>query len=174
MTMSDIGIDRLVADIQRLVETDLRASFDGKWAESPIERLFVLSLKYVARLDRSAATYVHSIYEGTLSLAASVQPHEILIVPQCEILEPYRVDFLLVAADSNGKTHTAVIECDGHDFHERTKEQAQRDRKRDRRLQAAGHRVFRFTGSEIYRNPTATSREVLEWAESVWYQGDAE
>ncbi len=45
-----------------------------------------------------------------------------------------------------------VIECDGHDFHERTKEQAQRDKKRDRELQAAGYKVFRFTGSEIWRS----------------------
>ena len=33
------------------------------------------------------------------------------------------------------------MECDGHDFHERTKEQASSDKKRDRSLQAAGFLV---------------------------------
>jgi very-short-patch-repair endonuclease len=165
------GLDRLVNEIQELVEADLRASFDGNWAESPIERLFLLSLKYVARLDRSALTHLHSIFEGPSSLVPYLNPHEILVCPQSEILD-YRVDFLIGICDFDRKKHTAVIECDGHDFHERTKEQAQRDRRRDRRLQADGHRVFRFTGSEIYRNPTAPAREVLEWVEGVWLTGE--
>ena len=36
----------------------------------------------------------------------------------------YRVDFLLIDEDYDVQV---VIECDGHDFHERTKEQAMRD-----------------------------------------------
>lgn len=59
---------------------------------------------------------------------------------------PYRVDFLVT-----GSMPSTIVECDGHDWHERTKEQAARDKKRDRWLQAQGHRVFRFTGSEIHR-----------------------
>ena len=46
-----------------------------------------------------------------------------------------------------------VVECDGHDFHDRTKEQAQRDRERDRAMNSMGYRVCRFTGSEIWRDP---------------------
>ena len=61
----------------------------------------------------------------------------------------YRADFL-VYSDS-GKGDKIVIECDGHDFHEKTKEQAQRDKKRDRDMQIAGYKVYRFTGSEIHR-----------------------
>lgn len=59
----------------------------------------------------------------------------------------YRVDFLI--EDEKGKT--IVVECDGHDFHERTKDQAQCDKKRDRELQSEGYKVYRFTGSEIFR-----------------------
>jgi hypothetical protein len=53
-----------------------------------------------------------------------------------------------------------AVECDGHDYHERTKEQAKRDRSRDRRLSMLGFRVARFTGSEIYRNPSRCAEEV--------------
>lgn len=61
----------------------------------------------------------------------------------------HRVDFLLQADE-----HVPVaVELDGHDFHERTKEQASRDKSRDRDLVKAGLRVMRFTGSEVWKNP---------------------
>lgn len=56
-----------------------------------------------------------------------------------------------------------VIEIDGHDFHERTKEQAQRDKSRDRYLTAEGYTVFRFTGSEVYRDIYHVADEVEEY-----------
>lgn len=55
-----------------------------------------------------------------------------------------------------------AIECDGHDYHERTKEQAKHDKQRDRDLQLAGWHVLRFTGSEIHNNPLKCVREVNE------------
>lgn len=73
-------------------------------------------------------------------------------------IEEYRVDFLItypfMAASG------VVVECDGHDFHERTKEQAARDRKRDRRLQQLGYVVLRFTGSEIVSALPTVLREI--------------
>lgn len=65
----------------------------------------------------------------------------------------YRVDFLLEGARS------AVIELDGHAFHERTKAQAERDKSRDRAIQARGLAVLRFAGSEIWRDPMAAARQ---------------
>lgn len=66
----------------------------------------------------------------------------------------YRVDFLLDGFHAHNPLRMVqvIIECDGHDYHERTKEQAQRDKERDRTLQSLGFLVFRFTGSEIWRS----------------------
>ena len=51
---------------------------------------------------------------------------EVLCVPQVSF-GPYRVDFALF--DQRGASPSVtIVECDGHDYHERTKEQAQRDR----------------------------------------------
>lgn len=72
---------------------------------------------------------------------------------------PYRVDFMI---EREGRR--IVVECDGHDFHERTKEQAERDKSRDRELTALGYTVMRFTGSEIWRNPFAAAQEVIDLA----------
>lgn len=57
-----------------------------------------------------------------------------------------------------------AIYCDGHDFHERTKEQAARDRSIDRKLQQIGWHVFRFTGSEIYR---ATNKCIADISKQI-------
>lgn len=75
----------------------------------------------------------------------------------------YRIDLLVVCYDGkNGRYY--AIECDGHDFHEKTKEQAARDKKRDRDLMSAGYHVIRFTGSEIYNNPLQCATEVRKIA----------
>lgn len=42
-----------------------------------------------------------------------------------------------------------IVECDSHDFYERTKEQASKDKERDRALQSVSFLVFRFSGADI-------------------------
>ena len=70
----------------------------------------------------------------------------------------FRLDFAIIDAATD--TFVAV-ECDGHEFHERTKEQAQHDKARDRALTADGWRVLRFTGSEVWADPQARVREIV-------------
>lgn len=80
----------------------------------------------------------------------------------------YRVDFLLFGttteANSRGKKlrYAFVVECDGHDHHERTKEQAARDRKRDRAMLMFGLDVMRFTGSELWKDADQCAAEALK------------
>lgn len=63
------------------------------------------------------------------------------------------------------------IECDGHDFHERTKEQAKRDRSRDRRSQTQGGYVLRFTGSEIWADAAKCAVEVIDFVSRAFMHG---
>ncbi len=96
-------------------------------------------------------------------------PCEVLIKPQetleCSSLyeknkkKKYRVDFLIIA-NKDGKEFKYVIECDGHDFHEKTKEQALKDKKRDRNLMFNGYQIIRFTGSEIWADPAFCAFDV--------------
>jgi very-short-patch-repair endonuclease len=69
----------------------------------------------------------------------------------------YRIDF---AFFSGGERW--AVELDGHDFHEKTKSQATRDKRRDRELVADGWRVLRYTGSEIYSDVDAVYDEVCD------------
>lgn len=78
----------------------------------------------------------------------------------------YRADLFISEATGNGDINL-IIECDGHDFHEKTKQQAQRDKERDRNLQLAGYRVIHFTGSEIFKDPRKCSKQVTEFLEAL-------
>ena len=71
----------------------------------------------------------------------------------------YRADFSVITKSS----HEVVIECDGHDFHEKTKEQAKMDKARDRAFQSANIPIFHFTGSEIYRDVFHCVKEVTDF-----------
>lgn len=89
-----------------------------------------------------------------------------ILVPQCPVGR-YRADFVLAVAFIPPEVTEApqarkfwCVECDGHDFHERTKEQAAHDRMRDRWFQAQGFAVLRFTGSEIVREGARCAAEV--------------
>lgn len=93
--------------------------------------------------------------------------------------EHYRTDFLfelirdrryIQRPDDNGQLwriseiySRLVVEIDGHNFHERTKEQAKRDRSRDRYMTTEGYTVFRFTGSEVHNNPYDVAHEIEEY-----------
>ncbi len=97
------------------------------------------------------------------------------IVIQPEI-PPFRPDFVLwrVYADPTGgepfASPKAIVECDGHDFHERTKEQAAHDKGRDRHLQSLGYYVLRFTGSELWNNHRQCAREADEFLKDGAYR----
>ncbi|HAM79574.1 endonuclease domain-containing protein [Ornithinibacillus bavariensis] len=73
----------------------------------------------------------------------------------------YRLDFSIECI-IGGERYKFAIECDGHDYHERTKEQALRDKSRDRNLISEGYIVIRFTGSEIWDRPVKCIRELRD------------
>ncbi len=84
----------------------------------------------------------------------------LVIVPQYQWRE-YRIDWAIYARRFNPPLF--FIECDGHDFHERTKEQAERDRSKDRAFQEAGIPILRFTGREIYRDPQNCAAQIINF-----------
>jgi very-short-patch-repair endonuclease len=125
---------------------------DKYWpADSPIERLFMIAFWLVGG-DAGGVIYDYPPPGYT-------DPDWFFVKPQAPILN-YRADFLIGLVEfPNAKG--VVVECDGHDYHERTKEQAAHDRKRDREMQSAGYKVFRFTGSELHRDAFKCAEEVV-------------
>lgn len=76
----------------------------------------------------------------------------------------YRVDFMLILGRRPAHRKCFAIECDGHEWHEKTKQQVARDKLRDRRLVLDGIVPIRFSGSEIHRAPVACSKYIRSLA----------
>lgn len=100
--------------------------------QSPLEQALFLALKseninaeLQKRINRNGESFQNPI---------PIDKTNILTIP----------DFYL---ESNGKR--ICIYADGHTYHERTENQALRDRNIDRELQSLGFVVLRFTGKEI-------------------------
>lgn len=128
-------------------------------AGSPIEQLFGAAF-YAASCASDWDVEVGRIHIGR-GFRHRTKLH---IDPQARVGD-YRVDFLVSYVEralEDAPRFTLVIECDGHAFHEKTKEQAASDKERDRVLQSHGHRVFRFTGSEIHADPFRCAKQCID------------
>lgn len=171
--MADGGFNNL---LERAVENTrevLDEIFQEARGDSPIEKLFFTALQYqVWRNVSEYSRFVVADAEEAETLAKSYQHNidepTIIIRPQAQ-LDGWRVDFLIHAYDFARKGgpkgwRKLIVECDGHDFHERTKQQAAKDRSRDREVQLRDYSVLRFTGSEIYKNAWECADQVTFWA----------
>ncbi|EAZ79289.1 endonuclease domain-containing protein [Algoriphagus machipongonensis] len=61
------------------------------------------------------------------------------------------------------------VYTDGHTYHERTEEQAQRDKRIDRKLQELGFQVLRYTGKDVNENTDLIVNEIKKWIEKPVY-----
>jgi hypothetical protein len=68
------------------------------------------------------------------------------------------VDFYIEKRDVKLCVYT-----DGHTYHERTEEQAQRDKRIDRKLQELGFQVLRYTGKDVNENTDIIVAEIKKW-----------
>jgi hypothetical protein len=128
----------------------------GLNTDSPIEAVF--SVWFNAARD-------HLCLEG-------MQRFALVILPQFWVesqMWRYRLDFAMGPADadmarqllSHNITLRVAIELDGHDYHEKTREQVIARNRRDRDFSGAGWRLLHFSGSELIRNPMAVAVEAL-------------
>lgn len=140
------------------------------YCESPIEKMMFVALTLAGRERFDEVVLRHETKEFT-ELREGID--KLIIDCQHEIGK-YRVDFLAILVsylpvdkpEEDGFEvieikNEIIVECDGHKFHEKTKEQAKRDKKRDRSLIDLGFNVYRFTGSEIWNDPFDCAWQVI-------------
>lgn len=145
--------------------------------DSPIEKLLAVAIRtrsLVCASEFPMIVEVDEEEERTLLSQIPGSPMAILR-PQASVefnndgySEAWRADFLINASGylwsgSPIGWRKLIVECDGHNFHERTKEQAARDRSRDRAAILAGYDILRFTGSEIWNDAWGCAAQVLIW-----------
>ncbi|HEX7065890.1 MAG TPA: DUF559 domain-containing protein [Bacillales bacterium] len=135
--------DRYLDELQGITE----------FCRSPIEKMLAIPL--YDSVERSKWNHFGDIFD---------------ISPQVEVDtggNKYTVDFMVRFGiqDPEGKNHIFhdfVIECDGHEFHEKTKEQVSKDKQRERDLMKKGYIVIRFSGSDIHNTPEYCAHEAMD------------
>jgi len=153
----DYGINRLIEQLQLEIGANVYQRFD-KCEGTHIERIFETGLHAMSAFlglqgvpgSIAPATFLPGSMPDDVGFGPG-RSH-IYFWRQYTVLD-WKVDFLLGMQALDGGECYVVVECDGHEFHERTKEQAAKDRSRDRRLQDAGYRIHRYTGHELYKDP---------------------
>ena len=152
-----------------------------KICDSPMERLFFidileeccsgyLEISTVKESDkpRYIACKLSNMGDGLENYRLFIRPQYPVTFDKTFILAPknksYIVDFLFeLTKEIDFITYpiaNIVVEVDGHDFHERTKEQAKRDKERDRYFTKVGYKIYRYTGSEVYQNNQRRLRSI--------------
>jgi very-short-patch-repair endonuclease len=156
MAVNDMdGIDRMASRLRSSLQSTWEGCVYGAIenmegvCESPIEVMLgsamLLGCTLYDGVSKTGLPFLSLHRGGNLRFDRSVM----VMVPQCN-WKNYRIDFAFFGGAAD---RVVFVECDGHDFHERTKDQAARDRSKDRAIQEAGIPILRFTGSEIYRAP---------------------
>jgi very-short-patch-repair endonuclease len=169
-----MAYDLIKKGIVDRITAELDCEFQDVVGDSEIEKLFYYGLYHCI----NAGLWEHKhlrLFSAKEEDRASVFSDKatLVIEPQAQ-LDGWRVDFLLYSFDfgihpgHRAGWNMLIVECDGHDFHERTKEQAAKDRSRDRWAQSKGVKIFRFTGSELWRDPMKCLEDVHLWAVDGW------
>ena len=170
-----LSTEQQIGLMRREYTLDAGEAFDAilRTCESPIERLFLAYAvsqgwkqpdqgAWCMARDTMGSTPDAPVRYGTMLVPAETDNGHEFIVTQM-VIGGFRLDFALFTWDDR-----LAIETDGHDFHERTKEQAARDRSRDRAFTADGWKVLRFTGSELHRSVESCWNEVDRLREAAW------
>ncbi|WP_449411065.1 endonuclease domain-containing protein [Methylobacterium komagatae] len=168
------GFELLAQEAADEAYRDVMYLRDEPFGDTPIEALFFASLVTVAGNSGRCINTIFKHFgkndlEYTWEIAAMGNPlNEVAVVERQIEIAGWRVDFLIHYhryVGPNKIRDRLIVECDGHKYHERTKQQAARDRSRDRTAQHEGIAVFRFTGSELWNDPVGCGNEVLDFME---------
>jgi very-short-patch-repair endonuclease len=143
-----IGMPRVAALRQAKLESSRGRFINAatRLCGSPIEQIMLAALMWTE----------YGYEKKLIEIAEPGTRHEatqsnVVIAPQ-HLIGRHTVDFGIFVRFVANEEIRIVVECDGHDFHEKTKEQAARDKSRQCDLEIAGWRVMRFTGSMIWRD----------------------
>lgn len=172
------GFNRLIQTANDLVAQ--RCKDVGAYGESPIETLLIqaIDLRFLLAAPEFDELDIVDSDDEKWNLNKLSGGPCIICRPQADIVAgprgeevKWRCDFLF---HSRGLLYRGggapvvwrrlIVECDGHEFHERTKEQAARDRSRDRAATLSNYDILRFTGSQIWNDPWGCAGEVAAWA----------
>ena len=113
---------------------------------------------------------IEQIYFIALAIVREIKELNFVIEPQYEIKcdsKKYYIDFAIIHyecfKDDLQDNFKLAIECDGYEFHQKTKEQVDKDNLREYDLKMKGFDILRFSGREIYNNPIKCAIKTINY-----------
>jgi very-short-patch-repair endonuclease len=134
---------------------------------SPTESILTMALYHkLTHFYEGWNCWVHSEHEYQQALAEEkINGGSFVLVPQWSV-KNCLVDLAVFVLGLDHRRPIVVGECDGHQFHERSREQASKDRRRLRILQRLGIPVLPFTGTDVVRGSEAVAEEIAEFIDA--------
>jgi very-short-patch-repair endonuclease len=114
------------------------------------------------------------LFAGAMNMIWKQDPEKWALLMRTQVDVSYHnVDFALWSPnqDPDNDLPLVTVEVDGHNFHEKTKQQVEKDKSRDRDLTRLGIAVLRYAGSEVFRDPFGSAYEAM--AHALKLAGDA-
>lgn len=119
-----------------------------EYLESPIEKIL-----YIALIKEIKKTNYYWYIDAQTEI-------------ECDE-KTYRADFTIeydeICNNNLDENFKLDIECDGYEFHQKTKEQVRKDNEREYNLKTSGWDILRFSGSQIYNEPTKCAKDILKY-----------
>lgn len=141
-------VDKLLCDIEQ--------------TESPVEQMFLIRANAMSDDPRW-----NVFNNGTPRECVIVTPQSSVDVQGHHYRVDFRVSYYSLETDKYG---VVFVEIDGHNFHEKTKQQATHDKRRGRLLASECDALIRFTGTEVFERPTQCVEEAFNLAKEK-FQG---
>lgn len=86
------------------------------------------------------------------SPVVQIQPSKMLV--------GFRIALAIRVRGPNKKTLRMAVQCDGHDFHDMSPEQAKQEKKFEKALTVGRYQLVRFTGEEISNDPAKCAAKI--------------
>lgn len=132
--------------------------------DSPIERMLYAALVTLRQVEHLSEGEPEKIGSFVFSLGLHISPQYKIGNYIADFLVSYSHDIYSLDREKTifSLGSELVVECDGHEWHERDEKERRYEKARDRFMQSKGYKVFRFTGKEITDDPFNAASEIFK------------
>lgn len=123
--------------------------------KSPIEQIFITAFEIYCKYNNKESIYLFPQRE--------VRYNEKKYYIDFEFESDDYLSCLVLGDKIKNHKFKLAIECDGYEFHQKTKEQVQKDNEREYDLKMAGYEILRFSGTQIYNNPLKCAEDTYNY-----------
>ena len=128
--------------------------FDTTGCKSPIEQIFMFAF----------SIYTFSNYDETFMEGLCLETQFKIETTNGK---NYIADFVLHHEFAAEGSKYLVIECDGHEYHNATKEQVEHDNERDFDIKESVYDIIHFSGSQLFKYPMKCAEQAYKYFKSI-------